>query len=195
MSISHLLDDFGPYLNGSPVSLTDVSLEEVRLEAFEKGYQAGWDDAVTAQKDDSRSVSVQLSQNLQDVSFSYEEARADVIASLAPLLRQMVETVLPRLAQDRLPDVVAEEIAQMIREGGDQPIELCAAPSDMTALETIGADTWSKRVRLVEDDGLVSGQVSIRLGQTEHEIDLNETLRKIDDAVTGFFEDNQKERA
>jgi len=195
MSISHLLDDFGPYLNGSPVSLTDVSLEEVRLEAFEKGYQAGWDDAVTAQKDDSRSVSVQLSQNLQDVSFSYEEARADVIASLAPLLRQMVETVLPRLAQDRLPDVIAEEIAQMIREGGDQPIELCAAPSDMTALETIGADTWSKRVRLVEDDGLVSGQVSIRLGQTEHEIDLNETLRKIDDAVTGFFEDNQKERA
>lgn len=195
MGITHLLDDFGPYLDGTPVSLTDVSLEEVRLEAFEKGYQAGWDDAVTAQREDTRCVSVQLSQSLQDMSFSYEEARADVLGSLAPLLKQMVGTVLPRLAQDKLPEMVAEELVQLMHEGDDQPIELRAAPLDMTALETLGINAGTKQVRLVEDDTLDSGQVSLRFGQTEREIDLNETLRKIDEAITGFFAEHQKETA
>ncbi|MHA7850958.1 FliH/SctL family protein [Roseovarius sp.] len=195
MSMSDLFEDFGPYLHGTPVSLTDISLEEVRLEAFETGYQAGWDDSVAAQKQDSRAVSVQLSQNLQDMSFTYEEARAEVIASLWPLLKQMVETVLPRVAQDRLPDIIAEEIEQMIRDGGDHAVELRAAPADIVALDSLGSDQWPERLKLVEDGGLAGGQVCIRLGEREREIDLNETLRKIDRAVTDFFEDNQKERA
>jgi len=195
MSMSDLFEDFGPYLHGTPVSLTDISLEEVRLEAFETGYQAGWDDSVAAQKKDSRAVSVQLSQNLQDLSFTYEEARAEVIASLWPLLKQMVDTVLPRLAQDRLPDIIAEEIQQMIRDGGDHVIELRAAAADILALDNLGSDQWPERLKLVEDNGLAAGQVCIRLGEREREIDLNETLRKINRTVTDFFEDNQKERA
>jgi hypothetical protein len=38
-----------------PVDAADASqlvLEEVRLEAFESGYRAGWDDAMTAQAEE-----------------------------------------------------------------------------------------------------------------------------------------------
>ena len=39
MSVSHLLEDFGALTRGDMVEMTDVLLEEQRLEAFEKGYQ------------------------------------------------------------------------------------------------------------------------------------------------------------
>ena len=45
MSLSHLYDDFGGVasaLNGTLSSAGDAE-EEARLEAFEDGYKAGWD--------------------------------------------------------------------------------------------------------------------------------------------------------
>ena len=54
MSIAHLLEDFGETHAHAPIAMDDVSLEDERLEAFEAGYQAGWDDAVKAQTEDAR---------------------------------------------------------------------------------------------------------------------------------------------
>ena len=50
MSIAHLLEDFTAQAEGAPMRLLDEeALEEERLAAFEKGYGAGWEDALQAQ--------------------------------------------------------------------------------------------------------------------------------------------------
>ena len=66
MSLSHRYRNFG----GSKASAEPTSEaasetnEDQQLQAFEKGYQAGWDDAVKAQADSIAKVSAEFGQNL-----------------------------------------------------------------------------------------------------------------------------------
>lgn len=195
MSIAHLLEDFSSYSDGEPITLTDVLLEEQRLEAFETGYQAGWEDAVKAQSDDSRHISADLAQNIQDLSFTYQEARSAVIESLAPLLTQMVETVLPKLAQQHLPDRVAEVVTALVAEQGKHEAVVQACAKDIPALEDLLSHDPEMDVTLDQDETLTEGQVRIKLGQTERELDLSAVLEGLEHAVSNFFNDEIKETA
>ena len=127
MSITHMLEDFGETRRGTPVSITELSLEEERLEAFERGYQAGWDDCAKSQMEESRRITADLAQNLQDLSFTYEEAYAAVMQALHPLLEQMIAAVLPRLARDSLVPRLVETVHDIAREHGHQAIGIAAA--------------------------------------------------------------------
>ena len=195
MSIGHLLEDFGEFARGTPVAITDVSLEEQKLEAFEKGYQAGWDDSAKAQSDDSRHIASDFSQNLQELSFTYHEAHAAVLKSLEPLLRQMVETVLPQAAHQTLGARLTDVLHELAKKQGAQPVELVTSPSNVTALEELVTAETAMPVTITEEPSLGDGQVYIRFGQVEREIDLTEVLQGIDQAVSGFFEENRKETA
>jgi len=64
MSIAHLLDDFAASGQSEQGLIQEVELEEERLASFEKGYQAGWDDAVKSQVADGRRITADLAQNL-----------------------------------------------------------------------------------------------------------------------------------
>lgn len=193
MSISHLLEDFGAFARGKPVSLTDVSLEEQRLEAFEKGYQAGWDDSAKAGEDDTRRVSVDFAQNLQELSVTYHEAYSAVLASLRPLLEQITQTLLPDLMRETLGAQLVEQVHDMARDLGPQPIELVTSPANATTLESVLGDDPAMPVTVIEETSMGEGQVFVRFGTQEREIDLSGVLRDINKTMTGFFDENQKE--
>ncbi len=195
MTISHLLEDYAALATASPVSLTDVSLEEERLEAFEKGYQAGWDDSVKAQIDDARRVSSDLAQNLHELSFTYQEASSGILKSMTPLLRQMVDTVLPRMAHETLGTRVVEMLDELVSHHATPTVEIVAAPTNVVAIEQMVTADLPMAVTVKGEPSLADGQVYIRVGETEREIDVSEVLAEIDRAVTGFFEENQKEIA
>ncbi len=175
--------------------MTDVSLEEQRLEAFEKGYQAGWDDAVKAQADDVKRVSTDLAQNLNDLSFTYQEAYSAILSSLTPLLTQMVETVLPKAAHQTLGARISEMLSEMAAEYGNQPVEIVSAPANVTAIEEMIEADLSLTVTVKEESSLAEGQVFIRVGETERAIDLSEVLAEIGKSVSGFIKENQKDVA
>lgn len=195
MSIAHLLEDFDAAQQGREVTLTDVSLEEERLAAFETGYQAGWDDAVKAQTEDARRITADLAQNLQDISFTYQEAHAAVMQALRPLLTQMTTAVLPRLAQESLVPRLAEMLDELARDQGRLAVTIVASPSDMPRLAHLIEAEPGIGATLTEDDTLGPGQVSLRFGEAEHEIDLAEVLKGIDAAVRGFFDQPQQGKA
>lgn len=195
MSISHLLEDFRPYTRGKPVSLTDISLEEQRLEAFEKGYQAGWDDCAKAAADDSRCVSADFAQNLRDLSFTYQEAYSAALNGLKPLLDQMIETLLPALAGQALGQQIVQEVVKLAQQQGPQTVEVVTAPDNVLTLETILAEDLAMPVKVTEEATLGEGQVFLRFGTQEREIDLSGVLHGIQRKVAGFYEENQKETA
>ena len=192
MSITHLLEDFGGTLRGRPVSITDISLEEERLASFEKGYQAGWDDAAKSQAEDQRSVTADLAQNLQDLTFTYEEAYAAVLQSLRPLLEQMVTTVLPTISQQTLAPRLADLLRERVKAHGQQTFEIVTAPGDMTRMEILTQALPEMQIALRQDDTLAVGQLYLRFGDAEEEIDLKSVLDAIEQAVSGFFEENKK---
>jgi len=192
MSIVHLLEDFDAAREGHEVTLTDVSLEDERLAAFETGYQAGWDDAVKAQAEDARRITADLAQNLQDLSFSYEEAHAAVMQALRPLLTQMTTAVLPRLAQESLGPRIAEMLDELARDQGRRAVTITASPDDAPRIAHLLEARPDIGATLTEDDTLGPGQVSLRFGEAEHEIDLAEVLAGIDAAILGFFDQTQQ---
>lgn len=191
MSIAHLLEDFDDSGHETEVTLTDVSLEEQRLAAFETGYQAGWDDAVKAQTEGARLITADLAQNLQDLRFTYEEAHGAVMQALRPLLMEMTTKVLPRLAQESLGPRLAEMLHELARDQGRLSVEIASSPDDAARLAHLFEADPAVEARLIVDDTLGSGQVYLRLAETEHEIDLAEVLAGIDSAIHGFFEQNQ----
>ncbi|MET4101425.1 flagellar biosynthesis/type III secretory pathway protein FliH [Roseovarius sp. MBR-78] len=195
MSITHLLEDFDAAPDETERTITDVSLEDERLTAFETGYQAGWDDAIKAQADDARRITADLAQNLQDLRFTYEEAHGAVMQALKPLLLQMTTTILPRLAQDSLGPRLAEMLHDMARDAGRLRAEITISPEDAPRLTHLLETDPAIEATLIEDDTLGPGQVYLRLGETEHEIDLGEVLAGIDAAIRGFFDQTQQGKA
>lgn len=195
MSIAHLLEDFDAAQQGREVTLTDVTLEEERLAAFETGYQAGWDDAVKAQTEDARRITADLAQNLQDISFTYQEAHAAIMQALRPLLTQMTTAVLPRLAQESLGPRLTEMLDELARDQGRLAVTIVTSPSDMQRLAHLIESRPEIGATLTEDDTLGPGQVSLRFGEAEHEVDLAEVLDGIDAAVRGFFDQPQQGKA
>ncbi|MBZ8117553.1 flagellar biosynthesis protein [Roseovarius sp. LXJ103] len=199
MGIAHLLEDFGSTQDEHTIHLSDVSLEEQRLEAFEKGYSAGWDDAVKAAKDDASRISADFSSNLMDLSFTVQEAQAGLVASLKPLLKGMVDQVLPRLARESLGNRVIETIQSMAGEACQGKIRIITAPANLAALEALTEGLIGMDVTLLSEISLGEGQVHIEVAGDGREINLDRVLDDISKAVDGFFEDQnndmQKETA
>ncbi len=195
MSISHLLDDFSGGSHEHSISISDVSLEEQRLEAFENGYKAGWEDAVKAASDESTRISTDFAANLQDMSFTVQEAQSGLLTALRPLLTSMVNSVLPSLARQTLGTRVLETLGEMARTAANGPIEIVAAPQNINALQKIIDEQEIGNVQITAEPSLGDGQVQIRASNTEQEIDLDAVLAQIDATLTGFFEDKQKDIA
>ncbi len=192
MSIAHLLHDFGALSQGKPVAITDVSLEEERLEAFEKGYQAGWDDCVKSQVEDGRRITADLAQNLQDIGFTYEEVHGEIMGAMQRLLQQITQTVLPPLSHAMLVPQVTEILHDLLETNGRQPVQLTAGPADLAILRRLSAEMPDLACTLTEDQTLASGQVLLRLGESERALDMPDVLLRIENAVSGFFQQNQR---
>ncbi len=195
MTIVHLLEDFSASSGSHSIAMTDVSLEEHRLEAFESGYKAGWEDAVKAADEEASRISTDFAGNLQDMAFTLQEAQSGLLAALRPLLTGMVNSILPRLARQTLGTRVLETLDEVAREAADGPLEVVTAPQNLGVLQALIEERGIAAVRLIAEPSLGGGQVHVRAGGNEQEIDLDEVLARIDAAMTGFFDEARKETA
>lgn len=174
----------------------DEFIEEQKLQAFEAGYQAGWDDAVKAQDEESLRISAAFGQNLQDISFTYYEAVAKLTSSFEPLMSEMVAKVLPALAGKTLALHVVEQVRQLVQISIERPVEIVVSPDNEDKVRKILKEALVEPFKIVSDPGLCDEQVFIRIGANEREIDLGSTIREVAKAIEAFFheiEEHQKD--
>ncbi|WP_101067128.1 FliH/SctL family protein [Roseovarius salinarum] len=195
MTLARLLEDFGAVPASTAASGNETDLEEYRLEAFEEGYRAGWDDSAAAQAQREDHVAADLAANLQRLSFTYHEAHAHILESIGPLMTEMAETVLPRLAHETLGARIVEIAQSAIRETPGAPVVIVISDTDRAALEKALPDDPGFPVSIREDPDLPSGQVGLNLGNSELEIDLDAVLAGIQHAVSDFFSEQQEQTA
>lgn len=169
------------------VELGQAELEECRLAAYEQGYTAGWDDAVAAQDTEVARLRSDLGQNLLDLSFTYREAHSHVLRGLEPLLRDMVAKVLPELGRGALGRIVLEQLEPFAKDCGDTPITLVANPANRTTLESLMIAEAPFPMVFLEEPSLGDGQVYLRLGNEETQVDLDAVVAAISSAVSAFF--------
>jgi len=174
--------------------VTDLSaMEEARLAAYEQGFTAGWDDATTAQADNQTRLGAEIAKNLQELSFTYQEARSHVLRAIEPLLAQMAERVLPDMARAALAPMIVETLRPMADALADIPVVLVINPAARPAVEALIEQAGALPLIIEDEPTLGEGQAQLRFGQTETRIDLDRAVTDIAAAVRAFFDLNLTE--
>lgn len=175
---------------GDPGGAQDA-LERARLAGYEDGYRAGWDDAARKEAEEQGRIGAEFARNLQDLGFTFHEARAHVMQALEPLLAEMIEKVLPGLVRETLGQSILEELLPLVAEAADAPIEIVVTPVGRAPLEAMLGAAVSVPLRVVEEETLADGQVYLRTGKLERRIDMARVIERIGAAVRGLYEINE----
>lgn len=162
-------------------------VEENLLAAYERGYAAGWDDAVAAQEQERNSVSADLAESLRQISLAKEDIRSETLKSVESLFHEMVTAVLPRIAAASLGKTVVETLQPLMAEKTDLNVELVINPENAAAIASLLRGMPGKAVMVIEEPTLSAGQAFLRLGETEKSIDLDEVLETIAASVNAYF--------
>lgn len=191
MTIAHLLEDFDLDLTapGTVRLMTQDMIEEHRLAAFERGYSAGWEDALSAQTNDHAQLSASVAQSVQDMGFTYQEAMAHLTTTLEPMFRSLTETVLPDTIEQGFAQRVVETLKDMAEGQLEQPALLVVPPGAGAALKPALDQALALPVQVVEEQSLLPGQACLRVGTDEREIDCVRLMNSISDAMSAFLTD------
>ncbi|WP_353473616.1 ABC transporter ATP-binding protein [Salipiger sp. H15] len=173
----------------------EAEVETAKLESFDTGYRAGWDDAIKAQSEETGRISSDFAQNLQDLSFTYNEAYRQVLDGVTPLLEEMLRALLPGLLHETLGLHLSEQLAQMAEEIARREVVIAVAPGTAAQVAPLLARDFGFPLRLEEDETLAEGQADLRFGETERQIDLSGLLQEVSRAVEGFAHDNRRNAA
>lgn len=188
------LESFEPRApEDAELALDPAEFEEAKLAAFEKGYQAGWDDAVAAQNSETARLHADLGQNLQALGFTYHEARQHMLDALRPLLIDICAKVLPELARDSLAPVVAEQLLPAADNLISAPIAVVCSPVALPQIEEILATRSDLPLIFEPEPTLGEGQAYLRFSETETRIDLDAVVGAISQAVTTYFNADLKD--
>lgn len=195
--LATLLEDFGTHpAEGAAKVYSDEVLENERLEAFDKGYRAGWDDAIKAKSEESAEFSTDFAQTLQDLSFTYHDVHAQVLSNLAPLFEQILDKILPRLARDTLGAQIADQLTSLAREIGTATVEIAVAPGYADqVMHCINEAATTLPISVSEDPSLAEGQAQLKFGRREVSVDLADVATQITEAVHAMLYDKTGRQA
>lgn len=175
-----------------PNPVLETSFEEHRLEAYEQGYKAGWDDATAAQSEEQTRISADFARNLQELSFTYHEARSHILNSLKPLFTEMVSKVLPELAQETLPRTIVEEVLSVASTQSEAEIDIVISPTNRPALEQLLEGQVTLDINIIEEPTMAKGLAYLRFSDSEKQIDLTSVLTGLTQLVESFFTQQEK---
>lgn len=190
--IVNILEDFSAPEATPDKGLSEEELETIRLEAFETGYKAGWDDAARAAKEEQSHITADFARNLQDLSFTYHEAHSQVLAAVKPLLEDIVDKILPETARETIGLRLKDQLEELARRKARQRVEITVAPANLPAVEALTEQDFGFPLVVAGDDTLSDGQVFLSLGEEETEIDLGEVTDGIRTALAGFFAEQER---
>ncbi|MGB5558817.1 MAG: flagellar biosynthesis protein [Paracoccaceae bacterium] len=201
MTRSPALEDFSgaslidgtPSFNSHPlVGAEPDTAEAARAAEYEQGYQAGWDDATQSGLQEQARIKTELAHNLQDVGFTFHEARGHVMRSLEPLLNEIIGKVFPAAIRDSLAQSVIEAARPMAQAAVDAPIEVVVAPGNRAALEPVLTSIAHMNFVVKEEPTLGEGQVYLQSGKSELSLDFSETILNVQAALSALLDNNKE---
>lgn len=189
MAISHLLEDFSVAETTEPstIILSEEELEDARLAAFEKGYSAGWEDALRAQEDAHRHVGEGLARAISDAEFTYHEALQQMTRALEPVFTAILDQLVPAAVHHGLAPRLLQALDQATREAAGRPLIVAVPVGAAPVLEPLLPSNPSLDVELREDPDLSEGQARLHLDEGGCEIDLTALAQDLRDAVQAYL--------
>lgn len=189
------LEDYGiRFRFGAPApepeaaaEVTAAAIEEARLESFDQGYKAGWDDAAKTHQEEQSHISAELARNLQELSFTYYEARQAVLRDAEVLFRGMIDVFLPKILPAAVTATIMERLLDASKTAAEATVEISVAPENVSRLEEMVAGGVAPPLRVCAEPSLGPGQAFLRFGDAEEKVDLQAILSEINAIVDDLF--------
>ena len=118
------LEEFGDTPPRDVETLTEAVPAVDTTEIYEKGYQAGWDDCLEGAKRDQTHIAEALGKRLSDAHLSVDHARAEILAELKPLMADIVQKLLPALAQNGFRQRLLDEVMALAQDVAQAEVEI-----------------------------------------------------------------------
>lgn len=195
MTITHLLEDFSGSGTNEPVRfVTEDILQDRCRNSFDQGYVAGWEDAVAAREKDVARLSDALSANLEDMTFTYFDALAQMNQNLRALFETLVNAVLPKTMADSFGAHIVEQLHSIADSRLEQPLSIRVALGQKAAVLPLIKHEFSAPLEVSEDSTLGLDQAYIRVGETERALDGAEILKVIKKAIEAHVYQTSEDR-
>ncbi|MGI1662068.1 hypothetical protein ACRDNQ_07495 [Palleronia sp. KMU-117] len=169
-----------------------ADIEAARLDGYEAGYRAGWDDATSATSLEQDRIGEEFARNLRDLGFTYHEARAHVITGVDEVLRSFLRVFFPAFVGEALASHVQDAIAAEIDLAAGQPIRLRVSPENAGALRRLLVSVSTFPCVIEEEPSLASGQVYCALGERNFEVDLRSVVDATQKALDALSDINSR---
>lgn len=186
-TIANLLEDFcveqpTPSDQDDAASARDDEL----LDSFEQGYKAGWEDAIRAKAEEKAHVSAALAGNLQELTFTYHDAKTSVLADLGPVLNAVVRTLLPKVAYRSMGERLVEQLLLLAETNSTKDVRISVASTEVVAVSELLPENLAFPVLVTGDASLSPGQAHINFSGREQQIDLDELLAELEKSIEAF---------
>ncbi|MBN8294106.1 hypothetical protein JI664_19200 [Rhodobacter sp. NTK016B] len=171
-----------------PVLMTPEEVEDLRLNAYEKGYVAGWDDSGQQADAEASTRRAAIERQVEQLSFTYHEARGHILSALDPLLRAIAETILPPMARASVVPLIIDQLLPLAQAGAEAPITLRVGPGSEAAFREAMEGLLLPPLDIVETEDLTEGQAEFALGAAQTRIDLTDAALAIATAIDRFYQ-------
>ena len=190
MTLQALLEDFAPRPAPDPPGpeMRVVLPEEERLAAFEKGYAEGYEDANRAAEEERRRVGTALAGRLEDLSFTYHEARVAILREVRELLAAVGDGVLPAMGHEGFGAALAEAVASEIDGRAPCPVAVSVTPEALDVVAPLMPEVPGFPVDLRGDPDLGEGQAVIGFPDGERELDVGPVVERALAALSEWME-------
>lgn len=181
----------------TPLFLMPDEIEDIRLNAYEKGYVAGWDDHGQQDATDEADRRKAIERQLEHMTFAYHDARGHVLKAIEPLLMSILETVLPAVARASVVPLALEQLMPLAQTASEDPIVLQVARGTKEAYLAVFAGQVLPPLEIVEVDDLPDFAAKFASQSLETQIDLSHVAQRIQGAVQDFYQlqDEEAQRA
>lgn len=171
-----------------PAPEVEEAATEARLATYEEGYAAGWEDAAAAQRDDRAQAEEQALRTLAALALSADEARRQVLASLAPLLDAVVAQIVPALARECLSARLAEAILPLAAERAGDAVTIRISPAARAVVAPHLQRLSGLSLQIEDDPALRPGQALVSVGAAGAHVDLAGLEDEIAATLRAFHE-------
>lgn len=178
-----------------PEATSNADLEAARLAGYDAGYQAGWDDALKSSEMEHTHIQAEFARNLEELSFTFFEARRQVCFSLKPLVAALINHITPELLKSHFTQLLEETLLPLIEEQSEATVDLVCSPEDEPLLKDMLAQQERLPVALRAEPSFSQGQVRFVLGHETHDINATALLQEIKAGAARFFEELDAETA
>lgn len=172
---------------GAPQLLSPEQIEEIRLNAYERGFIAGWEDAGRQAEAEDHARRAEVERQLQQLAFTYHEVRGHLLRALLPVFEAVLDSVVPVAARSTVVPMAVEELLALAGKALDAPVTLKISPGTRGEYDAALDGLILPPLNIDESEEIAPLQAAIAFDAQETQIDLDAIAAQMRAAIERFY--------